>query len=104
MKIGLIVLMLLGAFSVGAEEIVVLTETKVLEFTLPDGSVLTNAYAWRTDSRGIMIMHDGELFPELSVAPRGVEAGLFASGRCSRRAGAGIGKARGARGGVARPL
>lgn len=59
MKYVFVVLMLLGALQCGASEVVVLTETPVPEFSLPDGSVLTNAYAWRRDSRGIMIMHDG---------------------------------------------
>jgi len=59
MKIGLFVLLLLSSLPCKAEEIVVITQTKVPLFSLPDGSVLTNAYAWRQDSRGIMIVHDG---------------------------------------------
>ena len=59
MKIRWIILSLLVAWSCTAKEIVVITPTKIPLFTLPDGSVLTNAYAWRQDSRGIMIVHDG---------------------------------------------
>ncbi len=53
---GMIVL-LSGGFSRAG--IVVLSETPVEAFALPDGSVLTNAYAWRRNSDGIMVIHDG---------------------------------------------
>ena len=51
------VLMAVSASNAG--EIVVLTETPVAAFALPDGSVLTNAYVWRRSSEGLMVMHDG---------------------------------------------
>ena len=54
-----VVFLLMGAVRCGAGEIVALTETPVAEFTLPDGSVLTNAYVWRRSSQGLMVMHDG---------------------------------------------
>jgi len=41
-----------------ANEVVVLTETPVAEFTLPDGSVLKNAFVWKRSSQGLMIIHD----------------------------------------------
>ncbi len=41
-----------------ASEVVVLTETPVADFTLPDGSVLKNAFVWRRSSQGLMIVHD----------------------------------------------
>jgi len=59
MKHSLAVLVLLVAFQCGAGEIIVLTEIPVAEFTLPDGSVLANAYVWKRSSQGLMIMHDG---------------------------------------------
>jgi hypothetical protein len=59
MKYVVIACMLLCAFLCNAEEIVVLAETPVAEFALPDGSVLHNAYVWRRSSQGLMIMHDG---------------------------------------------
>ncbi len=40
-------------------EVVVLTEAPVAEFTLPDGTVLRNAFVWRRSSEGLMIVHDG---------------------------------------------
>jgi hypothetical protein len=59
MKYWLVVMVLLGALQCGAGEIVVLTETPVAEFALPDGSVLAHAYVWRRSAQGLMIMHDG---------------------------------------------
>jgi len=53
------VMMVLAATTALAENIVVLTKTPVAEFVLPDGSVLKNAYVWRRNSQGLMIMHDG---------------------------------------------
>ncbi len=44
---------------VRAAKIVVLTDKPVAAFTLPDGSVLKNAYVWRRNSEGLMIIHDG---------------------------------------------
>lgn len=54
-----VILMGLVASAALAGDIVVLTETPVAEFALPDGSVLENAYVWRRSSQGLMIMHDG---------------------------------------------
>jgi hypothetical protein len=48
--------------SAQAAPIVVLTEEPVAAFTLPDGSVLKNAYVWRRTSEGLMIIHDGGQF------------------------------------------
>jgi len=59
MRVGLFILLLLSAWPCTAEEVVVITHEKVPLFTLPNGTVLTNAYAWKQDSRGIMIVHDG---------------------------------------------
>ncbi len=59
MKQVLVVVMLVAALHCGAQEIVVLTDTPVAEFMLPDGSVLANAYVWKRSSQGLMIMHDG---------------------------------------------
>lgn len=39
--------------------VTVLTDKPVAEFTLPDGTVLKNAYAWKRTAEGIMIIHDG---------------------------------------------
>ncbi|MCF7817612.1 MAG: hypothetical protein K9M54_07000 [Kiritimatiellales bacterium] len=67
----------------GAAEIVVLTETPVAEFSLPDGSVLTNAYVWRRSSEGLMVMHDGgNYFLNYKLLPDDwrVAYGLEASG------------------------
>lgn len=51
-------LMVSGAFC-RADDIVVLTQKPVAEFSLPDGTVLKNAYVWRRNSQGIMIIHEG---------------------------------------------
>lgn len=59
MKQLVMIMVLLGVLQCGAGEIVVLTDTPVVEFSLPDGSVLANAYVWRKSSQGLMIMHDG---------------------------------------------
>ena len=40
-------------------DVEVLSDDPVALFELPNGSVLTNAYAFRTTSKGMMIMHDG---------------------------------------------
>ncbi|MEE9368202.1 MAG: hypothetical protein V3V05_04985 [Pontiella sp.] len=51
-------------------EVVVLTETPVAAFTLPDGSVLKNAFVWRRNSEGLMIVHDeGQFFLNYKVLP-----------------------------------
>jgi|GEM_PF-2603900 len=51
-------------------EVVVLTDTPVAEFTLPDGSVLKNAFVWRRSSEGLMIIHDdGQYFLNFSLLP-----------------------------------
>jgi hypothetical protein len=53
-----------------AAPIVVLTEEPVAEFTLPDGSVLKNAYVWRRTSEGLMIIHDdGQFFLNYKTLP-----------------------------------
>ena len=59
MKQMLFALLLGLALHTACGEIVVLTESPVAEFTLPDGTVLQNAYVWRRSSQGVMIMHDG---------------------------------------------
>ena len=59
MKYVVMACVLMFIFQCNAGEIVVLTETPVTEFSLPDGSVLQNAYVWRRSSQGLMIMHDG---------------------------------------------
>ena len=59
MKYWVMFCMVWFAFQCPAGEIVVLTDTPVAEFTLPDGSVLENAYVWRRSSQGLMVMHDG---------------------------------------------
>ena len=51
-------------------EVVVLGETPVAEFTLPDGAVLKNAFVWRRSSEGLMIVHDdGQVFLNFSLLP-----------------------------------
>jgi hypothetical protein len=53
-----------------AEEIVVLTETPVAEFTLPNGKVLKNAFVWKRSSEGLMIVHDtGQYFLNYALLP-----------------------------------
>lgn len=60
----------LAALPVQASEVVVLTEKPVAEFTLPDGSVLKNAFVWRRTSEGLMIVHDeGQYFLNFSLLP-----------------------------------
>ncbi len=50
--------------------VVVLTETPVEEFTLPDGSVVKNAFVWRRSSEGLMIVHDdGQFFLNYKTLP-----------------------------------
>lgn len=56
------ILILFGVMVCGAGEIVVLTETPVDLFELPTGGVLTNAYAFKRSSAGMMIIHDGGAF------------------------------------------
>lgn len=63
MKATLLFLLLAIAPLCMASEIVVLGETPVAEFMLPDGSVLKNAFVWRRSSEGLMIVHDdGQYF------------------------------------------
>ncbi|MDF7801900.1 hypothetical protein P4C99_20655 [Pontiellaceae bacterium B1224] len=51
-------------------EVVVLTDTPVAEFTLPDGSVIKNAFVWRRSSEGLMIVHDdGQYFLNYALLP-----------------------------------
>jgi len=70
MRIGLFIFLLLIVWPCYGEDVVVLTQKKVPLFTLPNGTVLTNAYAWRRDSRGIMIIHDGgNYFLNFSLLP-----------------------------------
>ncbi|MBN2161860.1 MAG: hypothetical protein JXR25_06565 [Pontiellaceae bacterium] len=58
------------AASVHAAKIVVLTEEPVAEFTLPDGKVLKNAFVWRRNSEGLMIIHDdGQFFLNYKTLP-----------------------------------
>jgi hypothetical protein len=53
-----------------AAQITVLTEEPVAEFTLPDGSVLKNAFVWRRSSEGLMIIHDeGQYFLNFQTLP-----------------------------------
>jgi len=53
-----------------AASIVVLTDKPVAEFTLPDGSVLKNAYVWKRSSEGLMIIHDeGQYYLNFRTLP-----------------------------------
>lgn len=80
MKQILAVLVMLVVFQCEAGEIVVLTETPVAEFTLPDGSVLANAYVWKRSSQGLMIMHDGgSYFLNFKLLPEEWKAVYLAS-------------------------
>lgn len=55
---------------VAAANVTVLTETPVAEFTLPDGSVLKNAYVWKRSSEGLMILHDdGQYYLNFRTLP-----------------------------------
>lgn len=57
-----------AAFAQGA--VLVLGDTPVAEFTLPDGSVLKNAFVWRRSSEGLMIVHDdGQYFLNFALLP-----------------------------------
>jgi hypothetical protein len=78
MEMGMFKRFFLGVFLVGMifsaawaqGEIVVLGDTPVAEFTLPDGSVLKNAFVWRRSSEGLMIVHDdGQVFLNFSLLP-----------------------------------
>lgn len=61
---------LLAVTSVRASEIPVLGNEPVAEFTLPDGSVLKNAFVWRRSSEGLMIVHDdGQYFLNFQLLP-----------------------------------
>ncbi len=65
---------LLAAFTVvipvQASEIVVLGEEPAAVFTLPDGSVLKNAFVWKRSSEGLMIVHDdGQYFLNYKLLP-----------------------------------
>jgi hypothetical protein len=65
----LILVAMVGSVCV-ASEITVLGETPVAEFTLPDGSVLKNAFVWRRNSQGLMIVHeDGQYFLNFTLLP-----------------------------------
>ena len=66
----LLCLFLIAASVSFSSEIVVLTTTPVEEFTLPDGSVLKNAFVWRRSSEGLMIVHDdGQYFLNFKLLP-----------------------------------
>ncbi len=66
----MVILLALAAPRVQAARIVVLGEEPVAEFTLPDGSVLKNAYVWRRTSEGLMIIHDdGQFFLNYKTLP-----------------------------------
>lgn len=53
-----------------AANIVVLTEEPVAAFTLPDGSVLRNAFVWKRTSEGLMIIHDeGQYYLNFTTLP-----------------------------------
>jgi hypothetical protein len=53
-----------------AANIMVLTEEPVAEFTLPDGSVLKNAFVWKRSSEGLMIIHDdGQYYLNFKTLP-----------------------------------
>lgn len=59
-----------GSHADVATNIVMLTETPVESFTLPDGSTLKNAYIWKRNSQGLMIIHDdGQHFLNFSNLP-----------------------------------
>ncbi len=65
-----ILLVTLAAVTVPAAEVAVLTETPVAAFTLPDGTVLKNAFVWRRNSQGLMIIHDdGQFFMNYATLP-----------------------------------
>lgn len=68
---GIILAVLMAVLPVfSAEEIVVLTETPVAEFTLPDGSVLKNAFVFRRSAEGLMVVHDdGQYFLNFKLLP-----------------------------------
>ena len=69
-QLGIMGLLLAATPMDGVGEVVVLTETPVAEFTLPDGSVLKNAFVWRRNSEGLMIVHDdGQFFLNYKVLP-----------------------------------
>ncbi len=56
--------------AVRASNVVVLTEKPVAAFTLPDGTVLKNAYVWKRTSEGIMIIHDdGQYYLNFKTLP-----------------------------------
>ncbi len=67
----LLIAALLAASVARAEiDVVVLGETPVAEFTLPDGSTLKNAFVWRRSSEGLMIVHDdGQYFLNYELLP-----------------------------------
>jgi len=69
-----VILIMVILFAVAPESragrIVVLTENPVAEFTLPDGTVLKNAYVWKRSSEGIMIIHDdGQYYLNFKTLP-----------------------------------
>jgi len=69
-----------AAMPVQASELVVLGETPVAEFTLPDGSVLKNAFVWRRSSEGLMIVHDdGQYFLNYKLLPDDWKAAYLGS-------------------------
>ena len=66
----LLVVACMSAVVAFGSEIVVLTETPVESYTLPDGSVLKNAFVWRRSSAGLMIIHDdGQHFLNYKTLP-----------------------------------
>ena len=69
-RVMLLILVLVMGVDRAWCEVVVLTEEPVAEFTLPDGSILKNAFAWRRSSEGIMIIHDdGQHFLNFATLP-----------------------------------
>ncbi|MEA2068286.1 MAG: hypothetical protein U9P12_03700 [Verrucomicrobiota bacterium] len=67
---GILGLLMAAAPLCLATGIVVLGETPVAEFTLPDGSVLKNAFVWRRSSEGLMVVHDdGQFFLNYKLLP-----------------------------------
>ncbi|VGO20918.1 hypothetical protein [Pontiella sulfatireligans] len=70
MKKIFLFMLLCVASACAAGEVAVLTETPVAEFALPDGKVLKNAFVWRRNSEGLMIVHDdGQEFLNFKLLP-----------------------------------
>ncbi|VGO16190.1 hypothetical protein PDESU_04780 [Pontiella desulfatans] len=69
-KLGVLGMLLALAPVCAANEIVVLGQQPVAEFRLPDGSVLKNAFVWKRNFEGIMIVHDdGQFFMNFKTLP-----------------------------------